>query len=370
MARYRVTTTALRQMVCVIALFSLLLTLCPRVSAQNPTYPYFSPGCALTGTWNSQTVTFANGTCFSGNLPIANSPSIANNTVLGNYSGAQAAAQALNPLAIANMMSAIIAVDVVSTSNLSLSGAATIDGIVLANGNFVLAKGQTTTSQNGIYVVNTGGAWSRAANFPNGYVIQQNCEILIYIREGTANAGSYYYVNTASGSLTIGTSSLLITPAPQYATSSRYGLVEVGGGAGQVPMVITAVNNGYCASFAVPGNIEQYGDANNSVGPCAVENILTGHLILSNTNGNYGTPTSSAGSVNANSTDNWGIIGSLSGATSVTLTFQGSFTNTPGCTANDSAATAVGISSVSATAVTFTMTALTGTLYYQCFGTN
>ena len=50
-----------------------------------------------------------------------------------------------------------------STANLTLSGAQTIDGVSAVVGDRVLAKDQTSTLQNGVYVV-AAGAWSRAAD--------------------------------------------------------------------------------------------------------------------------------------------------------------------------------------------------------------
>lgn len=52
----------------------------------------------------------------------------------------------------------------VSTYNISLSGVMTIDGVTLANGDRVLVNGQTDKTQNGIYIVNSSGAWARASD--------------------------------------------------------------------------------------------------------------------------------------------------------------------------------------------------------------
>lgn len=50
-----------------------------------------------------------------------------------------------------------------TTANITLSGAQTIDGIALVAGDRCLVKNQTTTSQNGIYVV-AASTWSRATD--------------------------------------------------------------------------------------------------------------------------------------------------------------------------------------------------------------
>jgi hypothetical protein len=60
------------------------------------------------------------------------------------------------------------AVRIAVKTNLSLTGALTTQGVTLANGDRVLATGQSTPSQNGIYVVNTAGAWTRAADMAAG----------------------------------------------------------------------------------------------------------------------------------------------------------------------------------------------------------
>lgn len=51
--------------------------------------------------------------------------------------------------------------DVVSTANLSLTGTPTIDGQATGVGSIVLAAGQTTTANNGRYIIKTGGVWKK-----------------------------------------------------------------------------------------------------------------------------------------------------------------------------------------------------------------
>jgi hypothetical protein len=59
------------------------------------------------------------------------------------------------------------AVQVVAISNQSLSSLPTIDGVALANSARLLLVGQTTTSQNGIWVTaaSGSGAWTRPTDF-------------------------------------------------------------------------------------------------------------------------------------------------------------------------------------------------------------
>lgn len=82
-------------------------------------------------------------------------------------------------------------------------------------------------------------------------------------------------------------------------------------------------------------------------------------------------PTASAGTLGTGSSNNGGIISGLSAATSVTLTFPaGTWANWVSCTANASTAltTAPYVSADSTSAVTFSFSALTGSIYYSCTG--
>lgn len=80
-------------------------------------------------------------------------------------------------------------------------------------------------------------------------------------------------------------------------------------------------------------------------------------------------PTSNAGSVATGSTSNKGQITGLSAATSLTITFNvnAPLSTAPACSFSGSAALVSPFISISPTAVTITMTAFTGTLYYVCF---
>lgn len=64
-----------------------------------------------------------------------------------------------------------------------LTGALTEDGITYITGDRYLAKNQITQTQIGIYVVNTGGAWARAADFSTN--AQAVPGMTVYVSEGT-----------------------------------------------------------------------------------------------------------------------------------------------------------------------------------------
>jgi hypothetical protein len=100
-------------------------------------------------------------------------------------------------------------------------------------------------------------------------------------------------------------------------------------------------------------------DVNNAV------LTINGHVGFNNT-----APTISScgsGTLATGSADNKGQITGITAATACTITFGSALPTAPSCTFSTSAGTAVGISAISTSAVTTSMTALTGTLYYICF---
>ena len=72
-----------------------------------------------------------------------------------------------------------------TTANITLSATQTIDGIALAVGDRVLVKDQTTTAQNGIYVVQA-AAWTRPADADAS---SKMAGAAVNVDSGTANGG-------------------------------------------------------------------------------------------------------------------------------------------------------------------------------------
>lgn len=89
-----------------------------------------------------------------------------------------------------------------STTNLTLSGEQTINGIVCVDGDRVGAFGQTLSQNSGIYIVST-GLWERAADFNRNDDVVEGTEVRI--TRGT-NAG--LWVLTTQGDIVIGTTPL------------------------------------------------------------------------------------------------------------------------------------------------------------------
>jgi hypothetical protein len=89
------------------------------------------------------------------------------------------------------------AVNVATTTNIALSGLQTIDGVLLAAGDRVLVKDQTTGTQNGAYTV-AAGAWSRTPDFDGTPASEVMTGALFYVEFGTANGNSSWILVTPS----------------------------------------------------------------------------------------------------------------------------------------------------------------------------
>ena len=87
--------------------------------------------------------------------------------------------------------------------NLTLSGTQTIDGVALAVGDRVLAKNQTTSANNGIYVV-ASGAWTRATDADSSAEL---AGAIVRVQQGTTNGGCRF-TTSFKGTDTLGTTSM------------------------------------------------------------------------------------------------------------------------------------------------------------------
>jgi uncharacterized cupin superfamily protein len=97
---------------------------------------------------------------------------------------------------------------VCATTNITLSGTQTIDGVAVVADDRVLLTGQTTASENGIYDADT-STWTRAKDWDGTYDVVTGT--LIYVTAGTSNSG-WWYVST-TGTITVGTTSVTIAQA-------------------------------------------------------------------------------------------------------------------------------------------------------------
>lgn len=123
-----------------------------------------------------------------------------------------------------------------TTANIDLSvgGLLTIDGVVLAAGDRVLVKNQTTASQNGIYVAGA-GAWSRATDADSSAEVTAG--MFTFVEEGTTH-GDQGWVLATNNPITLGTTALSFT---------QFSGVTGGGGGGMIQATESTLGGGEIA---------------------------------------------------------------------------------------------------------------------------
>jgi hypothetical protein len=123
---------------------------------------------------------------------------------LPQFSGSSFATQSYVDSAVsASAQVAKQAVLVVSTSNLTLSGEQTIDG-VLTSTSRILVAGQTTAADNGIYVT-AAGAWARSTDADVSGEIFRGMSV--FVSSGTLYDNTVWFLD-GSGAITLGSTSL------------------------------------------------------------------------------------------------------------------------------------------------------------------
>lgn len=90
-------------------------------------------------------------------------------------------------------------------TNVAITGdPSPMDGVTILTGDVVLLTGQSTIHQNGLWVVNTAGAWTRPANFNSTVAVQG---AIVAVVKGTTRAG-YLYQCTNVNDPVVGSTSL------------------------------------------------------------------------------------------------------------------------------------------------------------------
>jgi len=90
-----------------------------------------------------------------------------------------------------------------TTTNITLSGTQTIDGVSVVAGDRVLVKNQSTASANGIYIV-ASGAWSRATDADAWAELVSSA---VFVEQGTTQADSAWTCTSDAGG-TLGTTAV------------------------------------------------------------------------------------------------------------------------------------------------------------------
>lgn len=99
---------------------------------------------------------------------------------------------------------------VATTANITLVGEQTIDGVAVVTDDRVLVKNQTTASENGIYIADTGN-WRRSKDFNKTKDVKTGT--MVNVTSGTVGAGQWQISTT--GDITIGTTNIAFAQVVQ-----------------------------------------------------------------------------------------------------------------------------------------------------------
>ena len=102
-----------------------------------------------------------------------------------------------------------------STGNVTLSGAQTIDNISSGNGQRILIKNQTAPAENGIYVSNSTGAWTRSTD---ANTWDKLVSAYVFVETGTTQADTGW-VSTIDAGGTLGVTAVTWT---QFSSAGAY----------------------------------------------------------------------------------------------------------------------------------------------------
>lgn len=168
--------------------------------------------------------------------------------------------------------------------NSTLSGSATIDGVVPNNGDRILVRRQTNAIQNGIYVYNASGAWTRSADFTSGSDTAVG-GVAVSVQEGTNMGGTQHYCST-TGTISIGSSNINWARVNTQSglisiwTSSSATYEQRANGASQSGAVAIGVGaNASTDSLAIGYNANTGGGSTTAVGYGAWANGTSGVAV-------------------------------------------------------------------------------------------
>ena len=106
--------------------------------------------------------------------------------------------------AYVNTINPKLSCKVATTTNITLSGTKTIDGVSVGVGNRVLVKNQDPASENGIYICRS-TAWTRSEDMNSNETCRPNS--FVFIEEGSNNVDKMFQLTT-DGTITLDTTDL------------------------------------------------------------------------------------------------------------------------------------------------------------------
>ena len=180
-------------------------------------------------------------------------------------------------------------VRVATTDNITLSGTQTIDGVVVAVGDRVLVKNQTTASQNGIYDVSA-GAWTRSVDADNQPVpgSEVTAGMFTFVAEGSTQADSGWILTT-NDDIVLDTTSLT------FVQFSGAGQIVAGTGLSKSGNTLSITNTGVVAGTYKSVTVNAQGQVTGGSNPTT----LSGYGITDATPSSH---VGSGGSAHADAT--------------------------------------------------------------------
>lgn len=95
-----------------------------------------------------------------------------------------------------------------NTNNITLSGSQTLDGVVAPDNSRVGVFNQTNISEDGFYITNDGGAWTRTDDMPIAY---PTSGIIFEVLNGISNSNTMWVIKNPIGNDIIGTDNIELT---------------------------------------------------------------------------------------------------------------------------------------------------------------
>jgi hypothetical protein len=240
-----------------------------------------------------------------------------------------------------------------TTTNITLSGLQTIDGVTVVAGDRVLVKSQSAPAQNGIYLASA-TAWSRA---PDADTWDELISAICFVESGSTLAGSAWYCTVQPGG-TLGTTAVTWS---NFSVAATY---NAGTGLTLTDYIFSITNTGVTAAA--------YGSASktltatvNAQGQLTV--LAETNIAISNTQvsglGTMSTQDASSVAITGGTLNGVTIGGTTAGAVTAT-TFTGAGTGLTG-TANSLSIGGNAATATSATTATNIAGGSVGSLPYQ-----
>jgi hypothetical protein len=228
----------------------------------------------------------------------ANNVALTGGTITGlgdPSSSSEAATKNYVDTLVAGLRTRVVA-RVASTTNVTIASGLengdTIDGVTLVTGNRVLLKNQSTTSQNGLYIVVASGAASRDPEFDT---ISELAGQLILVSEGSSQQDTLWLCTTDT-SATLGSSSITYTQVypSSGGTVTSVGLADAGAseftvtnspvtGSGTINIAVNSIANTKISGLGTAATLNVGTSANNIVQLTAAAKLpaVDGSLLTS-----------------------------------------------------------------------------------------